>query len=105
MGSSGGISITGGQITLSLGFAPFGNEQFTVINNLSSGPISGVFSNLPNGGLISATFGGTTYNFVANYAGGTGNDLILTVPEPTSATALLAGIGMAAGLRRFRRKS
>jgi autotransporter-associated beta strand protein len=103
--STGSISILGGNITLSLGFAPTSGQQFTVIDNLTANPISGTFSNLPNGGIVSATFGATSYNFVANYAGGTGNDLVLTVPEPTSATALLAGLTLAAGLRRFRRKA
>jgi hypothetical protein len=76
-----------------------------VIENLGSGAIAGTFSNLSNGGIVSATFNSVRYDFVANYSGGTGNDLILTVPEPTSATALLAGLTMAAGLRRFRRKN
>jgi autotransporter-associated beta strand protein len=102
--STGSISLLGGNITLSLGFAPTSGQQFTVIDNLTANPISGTFSNLPNGGIVSATFGGTSYNFVANYSGGTGNDLVLTVPEPTSATALVGGLILAAGLRRFRRK-
>jgi fibronectin-binding autotransporter adhesin len=105
IGSSGGVSILGGNISLSLGFAPIGNEQFRVIDNLSSSAISGTFTNLANGGVISAVFNGTQYDFVANYSGGTGNDLVLTVPEPTSATVLLAGLTLTAGLRRLRRKS
>jgi autotransporter-associated beta strand protein len=48
---------------------------FTIINNTSGNPISGRFSNLANG--ASFTSGGTTYK--ANYFGGTGNDLTLTV--------------------------
>lgn len=48
---------------------------FTVIENTSSVPISGIFRNLPDGGTI--TIGGNTYQ--ANYEGGDGNDLTLTV--------------------------
>ncbi|HEY2714577.1 MAG TPA: autotransporter-associated beta strand repeat-containing protein [Chthoniobacterales bacterium] len=48
---------------------------FTVINNPSANPISGTFSNLPDGGTI--TSGANT--FQANYEGGDGNDLTLTV--------------------------
>ena len=49
--------------------------SFTVISNTSAGPISGTFSNLPDGGTIIA--GPNTLQ--ANYEGGDGNDLTLTV--------------------------
>jgi fibronectin-binding autotransporter adhesin len=103
-GTGGGVTITGGQITLSLGFTPAFGQQFRVIDNLGIGPISGTFANLPNGGIISATFNAVSYDFVANYSGGTGNDLVLTVPEPTSAAVLAVGLWLCAGLRRFRRR-
>jgi autotransporter-associated beta strand protein len=48
---------------------------FTVISNTSANPISGTFSNLPDGGTI--VLAGNT--FQANYEGGDGNDLTLTV--------------------------
>ena len=48
---------------------------FTAINNISANPISGTFANLADGTIFSS--GGNT--FIANYRGGTGNDLILTV--------------------------
>ena len=48
---------------------------FTAINNISANPISGTFANLADGTIFSS--GGNT--FKANYRGGTGNDLILTV--------------------------
>ena len=47
----------------------------TVISNTSANPISGTFNNLPDGGIIAIS--GT--NFQANYEGGDGNDLTLTV--------------------------
>jgi autotransporter-associated beta strand protein len=46
-----------------------------VIDNTSADPISGTFSNLPDGGTITA--GSNT--FQADYEGGDGNDLTLTV--------------------------
>jgi len=77
-----GFNATGLTLTPTLTFAPTLGEQFTVINDTatpaSSRPITGVFSNLPQGGTISASYGGLTYNFQANYAGGDGNDLVLT---------------------------
>jgi hypothetical protein len=48
---------------------------FTVINNISANPISGTFSNLPNG----STFTSNGNTFQASYTGGNGNDLTLTV--------------------------
>ena len=48
---------------------------FRVIDNISGLPISGTFTNLPNG-LVFASNGN---NFKVNYAGGTGNDLTLEV--------------------------
>jgi len=47
----------------------------TVISNTSANPISGTFSNLPDGGIV--TVNGT--NLQASYDGGDGNDLTLTV--------------------------
>jgi len=48
---------------------------FTVINNTATTPIAGTFSNLADGSTI--TVGSN--NFQANYEGGDGNDLTLTV--------------------------
>lgn len=47
----------------------------TVLSNASATPISGTFSNLPNGGIVSVNGN----NFQTNYQGGDGNDLTLTV--------------------------
>jgi autotransporter-associated beta strand protein len=47
----------------------------TLISNTSTNPISGTFSNLPDGGIV--TINGN--NFQASYEGGDGNDLTLTV--------------------------
>ena len=47
----------------------------TVIDNTALTPIAGTFSNLPDGGIV--TVKGN--NFQANYEGGDGNDLTLTV--------------------------
>jgi hypothetical protein len=47
----------------------------TLISNASPDPISGTFSNLPDGSTV--TINGN--NFLASYSGGDGNDLTLTV--------------------------
>ncbi len=56
---------------------------FTAIGNTATSPISGTFSNLPDGGTI--RIGRNTLQ--ANYAGGDGNDLILTVVQRPCQTA------------------
>jgi autotransporter-associated beta strand protein len=50
--------------------------RFTVIDNTSANPIFGRFSNLPDNSTFTDTHGTT---FKVRYAGGTGNDLVLTV--------------------------
>ena len=47
----------------------------TVISNTSANPISGAFSNLADGAIV--TVNGN--NLQASYTGGDGNDLTLTV--------------------------
>jgi autotransporter-associated beta strand protein len=72
-----GVSINNATLT----FTPVGSgtlahgTSFTVIDNISANPIVGTFANLPDGEILSS--GGITVQ--ANYHGGTGNDLILTV--------------------------
>jgi hypothetical protein len=46
-----------------------------VISNTSANPISGTFSNLPDGGIVNVNGN----NLQASYEGGDGNDLTLTV--------------------------
>lgn len=73
-----GVSINpGAQFSFSdigSGILPIGTT-FTVINNTSANPIVGTFSNLADGATF--TSNGNTYQ--ANYEGGDGNDLTLTV--------------------------
>jgi autotransporter-associated beta strand protein len=47
----------------------------TLISNTSANPISGIFSNLADGGIVTIN----DNNFQASYSGGDGNDLTLTV--------------------------
>lgn len=77
------VSAHGIEIGADTAFASLGHADdtitpgttFLVIKNTSPDPIEGVFSNLPDGGTI--TVGNNT--FQANYEGGDGNDLTLTV--------------------------
>jgi alpha-tubulin suppressor-like RCC1 family protein len=71
------LTVTGNSASLGLNFAPASGTSLTVVNNTGLGPIVGTFSNLAQGQVIALTYGGVIYQFVANYYGGTGNDLIL----------------------------
>ena len=62
---------------LSLGFAPQAGTVLTVVDNTGSNPIGGRFGNLAQGQVVALSYHGVTYKFVANYHGGTGNDLVL----------------------------
>ena len=64
-------------VNLALNFAPPIGTTLTVVENLGLDFINGTFTNLPQGGEVTLTFGGVNYHFIANYFGGTGNDLVL----------------------------
>jgi autotransporter-associated beta strand protein len=72
-----GIKINGATFSLrglAQGSLPAGTT-FTILSNTAADPIAGTFSNLADGSTL--TVGGNT--FQANYEGGDGNDLTLTV--------------------------
>ncbi len=72
-----GVTITGGAIAISSSSQNRlrRGTVLTVISNTSANPISGTFSNLPEGAIV--TVKGN--NLQASYEGGDGNDLTLTV--------------------------
>lgn len=72
-----GVTISGAEFSYSdLGNSTISSGTvFTVINDTAATPIAGTFSNLPDGGTIA--IGSNT--FQADYKGGDGNDLTLTV--------------------------
>ena len=73
-----GITIESGA---QFAFQPKGNHAlalgtvFTVLNNVSTAPISGTFANLPD----NSTFAVGRNNYQVSYQGDDGNDLTLTV--------------------------
>jgi hypothetical protein len=89
---------TGTSLILDLNFAPSPGTPLTIIDNtaVAGTAISGTFANLPQGGTISASYGGATYVFTADYSGGDGNDLVLTEQAPT-VTGLSPVVGSEAG--------
>jgi autotransporter-associated beta strand protein len=64
-------------------------QQFIIINNDLSDAITGTFNGMANGSLFSA--GG--YKFRINYAGGAGNDVVLTLWGVPGNTVTLNAVG------------
>jgi alpha-tubulin suppressor-like RCC1 family protein len=71
------FTATGATVDFALHFTPAAGAQLMVVNNTGLGFIRGRFANLAQGQNVPLTYAGTTYNFVANYYGGSGNDLVL----------------------------
>lgn len=68
---------TGNTVNLTLNFAPEVGTNLTVVNNTGLPFIQGIFGNLAQGERVELVYAGITYDFVANYFGGTGNELVL----------------------------
>lgn len=93
--SSHGLIASGKTVQLSLNFAPPVGTRLTVVQNTGFDFIQGAFDNLAHCQEIALTYGGETYQFVANYYGGTGNDLVL---EPARGRLLAWGSNTSGGL-------
>jgi alpha-tubulin suppressor-like RCC1 family protein len=71
------VLAAGGTFNATLNFAPNAGTNLMVVNNTGVGFINGQFNNLAQGQLVTLNYNGVGYQFVANYFGGTGNDLVL----------------------------
>ena len=85
-----GFTATGATFNASLNFAPAVGTALRVVNNIGPDPILGTFNNLAQGQLVTMTYESVVYRFVANYFGGTGNDLVL---EWANARPVAWGVG------------
>ena len=72
-----GFTATGNTVNFSLGHTPVPGEQLMVVKNTAITFINGTFDNLNQGQEVVLTYAGVSYNYVANYYGGNGNDLVL----------------------------
>jgi alpha-tubulin suppressor-like RCC1 family protein len=73
----GSLVATGATAAIALNFAPLPGTSLTLVGNTGTDRIQGTFTNLAQGQLVHLTYNGTSYPFVVNYHGGTGNDLVL----------------------------
>ena len=76
----GSVSLGAATFTLSRGFNPVPGNSFTIINKTSPGLIPDTFNGLAEGSTI--TVGGVP--FTISYQGGDGNDVVLTVGQPST---------------------
>ena len=72
---SNGVLLNNATLALTGNFVGPANQTFTVIDNTSGSPISGIFANLPEGTTFAAANG---ISYRITYLGGTGNDVVLT---------------------------
>ena len=75
--TSNNYTATGNSVNFTLNFAPPVGTTLKVVENTGLGFISGEFSNVSQGQVVTLTHASRNYEFVANYYGGTGNDLEL----------------------------
>lgn len=102
---TGSVVLNSPTLELDLLFAPDVGGQFVLIDNDADDSIVGAFAGLPEGSIWTGSFGESTYRFLVSYAGGDGNDFVLTsVPEPAAWFLAVIGIfGLRAAARRRNR--
>ncbi|WP_028467231.1 DUF4347 domain-containing protein [Nisaea denitrificans] len=86
---TGTVTISGATLSLTVTDIPSAGATYVLIDNDGVDAVTGTFSGLAEGASITA--GGATYTI--SYAGGTGNDVVLTLP----ATPAAAGDGIMSG--------
>lgn len=88
----------GGILDLILHFGPAIGDEFLIIENDSTDPVSGWFAGLPEGTWLTETYLGQPYAFQISYFGFTGNDVVLRAgtnpPIPAPGTLVLGSIGV-----------
>lgn len=81
--SADGFSTGGHSANVVLHYPPAPGTILTMVDNTEPGFIQGTFSNLSQGQRLTLDYDGQQYDFVANYFGGTGNDLVLQWADTT----------------------
>jgi len=75
--SATAFTANGSNVYFSLNQAPVTGSELTVVRNTGLYFINGTFDNLAQGQIVVMDVAGIAYRFVANYYGGSGNDLVL----------------------------
>jgi hypothetical protein len=98
---AGAVILGNATLSLNLGFTPAAGDAFTIIKNDGTDVVIGTFNGLAEG----LTFTAEEQTFTISYAGGTGNDVVLTsvIPEPATWAFFGTGAALLAPLLRRRR--
>ena len=104
---AGTVSIGAG-VTLNTsgfgGFTPQEGQQFVIVNNDGTDPVSGTFAGLGEGALIADFLGSGLFARISYLGtdGATGNDVVLTVENPFVVTSTLDAIDPGDGVTTLR---
>ena len=84
--ATGTVTITGSNLVVTVVTTVSLGQQFTILNKVAVGAITGTFAGIPQGGTVTGSDGTV---FPVSYVGGDGNDIVLTVvalavPEPST---------------------
>jgi fibronectin-binding autotransporter adhesin len=91
----GNVDLGGAAFQLTGAGGVVNGTQLVIIDNDNADPVIGVFAGLPEGATIPGGPGG--FNYTITYAGGSGNDVVLTVsvggpPPAATATSLISSV-------------
>ncbi|MFC4820099.1 IPT/TIG domain-containing protein [Dokdonella ginsengisoli] len=93
LAAPGPVNLGGATLALSVGAAPPPGSVIRLIDNQGGGGIGGTFAGLAEGGTFSA--GGIAFRI--SYAGGTGNDVVLSVADAPTVAGVAPALGPTAG--------
>lgn len=75
--TANGFTTAGLPVAVTLNYPPLPGTVLTMVENTGVDFITGTFFNFPQGRILTLSYAGRSYDFVVNYHGGTGNDLVL----------------------------
>ena len=103
--SGAGFTATGKRVDLTLNFAPAKGTDLVLVHNTGPNFIAGTFDNLQHGQIVTLSYLGVAYHFVANYYGGNGRDLVLmgiTLDDLSAATLAKLDDALVLALKKSR---
>ena len=90
-------NLSGADLHFVLGYSPLVGESWVIITNTGASPFTTTFAGLPEGATFARAFNPPlrTNEFQITYAGGDGNDVVLTLTgyQSTGATRTWSGLG------------